>query len=144
MAGAKGRRWKCRSKPCSICGKWFEPHPRVGKRQKTCGREACQRALHEKASKRWWSANPDYIREDRIRERIRRDAVEVSEKAIKEEPMRQMDWVEVREVVGLQVSVIIEEASQMLVNWTREAVSVQPSVIKEGSRQMRRDGCGRR
>jgi len=25
MAGVKGRRWKCRSKPCSVCRKGFEP-----------------------------------------------------------------------------------------------------------------------
>lgn len=136
MAGAKGRRWKCRSRPCSVCGKWFEPHPRVGKRQKTCGRESCQAELHQRARRRWRAAHPDWDRQERVRRRIRKADEEVSERARQADPMRQMAWEDAREVVGLEVSVIVEEASQMLVRWTREVVSFQPLEIKEESRQI--------
>ena len=136
MAGATGRRWKCRSRPCSVCGKWFEPHPRVGKRQKTCGGESCQAELHQRARRRWRAAHPDWDREERVRRRIRKSDEEVSERARQADPMRQMNWDDAREVVGLEVAVIVEEASQMLTEWTREVVSSQPLEIKEESRQI--------
>jgi hypothetical protein len=139
MAGAKGRRWRCRSKPCSVCGKWFEPHPRVGKRQKTCGRKSCQAELHQRARRSWRDAHPDWDREERIRRRIRKDDDEVPERARQADPMRQMAWMDAREVVGLEVAVIVEEASQMLLRWTREVVFFQPLEIRGESRQMQGD-----
>ena len=141
MAGAKGRRWKCRSRPCSVCGKWFEPHPRVGKRQKTCGRASCKAELHQRARRRWREAHPDWDREDRLRRRVRKAEGEVSEAARQADPMRQMAWGDAREVVGLEVSVIVEEASQMLVRWTREVVSLQRLEIQGESRQMQGGGA---
>jgi len=35
-----GERRKSTKRPCRICGKWFTPHPRLGTRQKTCGKES--------------------------------------------------------------------------------------------------------
>lgn len=134
MAGAKGRRWKCRSRPCSVCRKWFEPHPRVGKRQKSCGSPECQRELQQRARRRWRQEHPDYDREERVRRRIR--GVEPPEAGV--DPVAQIDWQGTREVVGLQVGVAIEEVSQMTVSWAREVVRAQLLVPEGKSRQMPR------
>lgn len=126
MAGTKGRRWKCRSKPCCVCGRWFEPHPRVGARQKTCGRASCKAELHKLSCRRFRAAERDQDREARLRKQIRRAEGEVSERACSVDPLRQMDWIEVRDLVGPEVAVIIHESGQMLVKWTREVVAPQP------------------
>lgn len=134
MAGATGRHWKCRSKPCSVCRKWFEPHRRVGKRQKSCGSAECQRELHQRARRKWREDHPDYDREERVRQRIR--AAEPPEAGV--DPMAQIDWQATREVVGLQVAVVIEEASQMAVDWAREVVVAQVPAGKGKARQIPR------
>ena len=130
MAGAKGRRWRCRSKPCSVCGRWFEPHPRVGKRQKTCGRESCQHELHQRLRRKWREEHPDYDQARRVRERIRPESPSIAG------PSSQIDWQAAREVVGVQVAVVIEEAGQMVLRGAREVVRAQLHVIKGESRQM--------
>lgn len=43
---------------CSYCGKFYTPHPRLGKRQKTCGREACKKELKRQNQARWREQNP--------------------------------------------------------------------------------------
>jgi hypothetical protein len=44
---------------CCQCRKLFEPDPRVGDRQVTCGSPACQRAQHAEACRRWHKSNPE-------------------------------------------------------------------------------------
>lgn len=132
MAGAKGRRWKCRGRPCSICGKWFVPHPRVGKRQKTCGSSDCKRELHQRARRAWRREHPDYDREERVRRRVRKG--ERAESGV--DPNAQIDWLATREVAGVQVAVVIEEVSQMTGSWVRELVGAQVAVRKGKARQM--------
>ena len=39
--------------------------------------------------------------------------------------MRQLDWDVARDVVGLEVAVVIEESAKVLCNWTRDAVIAQ-------------------
>lgn len=48
-----------RGKRCPYCRKRFTPDPRVGKRQKSCGARACQRALNRENSARWRQEHPD-------------------------------------------------------------------------------------
>ena len=37
------------SKPCCVCRRWFEPDPRVGKRQRACFNPECQRERHRRS-----------------------------------------------------------------------------------------------
>ena len=53
-----------RQKRCPYCRGFFIPHPRVGKRQKTCGRPSCQKALKRENNARWRRRHPDYFRND--------------------------------------------------------------------------------
>ena len=64
MARGSGSR---RSRPCSICGKWFYPDPRLGKRQATCGAEKCRRERKRRQQAAWSARNPGYWRELRLR-----------------------------------------------------------------------------
>jgi hypothetical protein len=42
---------------CSQCNAEFEPDPRIGSRQGTCGAAECQRKLHAETCRQWHGAN---------------------------------------------------------------------------------------
>ena len=109
-----------RKRPCRICRRWFDPHPRAGERQRTCSAPDCQSERHRRACATWRRQHPDYDREDRLRKRL-----QVPEKATTSAPLRGIDWSAARDAVGLQVAVVIEETGQVLHNWARDAVSAQ-------------------
>lgn len=52
---------------CCICSASFIPHPKVGKRQKTCGSPTCQRILKENNNAQWRLNNPSYSKNDYAR-----------------------------------------------------------------------------
>lgn len=110
-----------RKRPCRVCRKWFEPHPRAGARQKVCGSPECQRERHRRACSAWHDRNPEYDRERRLRERIRLDP-EPGAKRPAPNPLREVAWNQARDAVGLEVAVIVEETAEVLVSWTRDAV----------------------
>lgn len=51
-------------KKCPYCKTRFTPHPKVGKRQITCGKPACKTALKSDNNRKWRQRNPDYHRDD--------------------------------------------------------------------------------
>ena len=116
-----------RKRPCRECGKWFQPNARAGKRQRSCDREACQRARHRRACVDWHSRHPDYDLERRLRERVRRGAV-VGE-PMNRDPLAEVVWDAARDAVGVEVSVIVEETGKVLVGWARDAVHAQTAEI---------------
>lgn len=116
-----------RKRPCRECGKWFQPNARAGKAQRSCDREACQRARHRRACADWHARHPDYDLERRLRERVRRDAV-VGE-PMNRDPLAEVVWDAARDAVGVEVSVIIEETGKVLAGWTRDAVHAQTAEI---------------
>ncbi len=52
------------SRPCSVCGKWFEPDARVGRRQRCCSR-ACGRERHRRSCAAWNARESPKLREAR-------------------------------------------------------------------------------
>lgn len=122
MAGTTGRRWKCRSRPCSECGRWFVPDARTAKRQVTCG-EKCRRARHQRACRTWREANSADEREDRLRQRLRSPGPTGGPGRM--EPGAQIQWEVVRDEMGSQASVIIQETAQVLVSWVRDEMMSQ-------------------
>ena len=50
-------------KNCPYCKTQFTPHPKVGKRQITCGEPACKAALKSDNNRKWRQRNPDYHRD---------------------------------------------------------------------------------
>lgn len=55
---------------CCMCGKRFEPHPRLGDRQRTCGDTDCQKQRRCINSRNWRSKHPEG--DDAVYRRIRR------------------------------------------------------------------------
>ena len=53
-------------KRCLFCGRFFAPDPRVGNRQKACGRDLCKRKRKHLAHRLWCERNPDYFKDHYI------------------------------------------------------------------------------
>jgi hypothetical protein len=139
MAGTRGRRWKCISKPCSICGRWFEPSPRARRHQKTCSSQ-CSRERHRRKCKQWREDHRDLLREGRLRERLTPpEATEPRGPPAQIDPLAQIDLGAARDAVGLEVVVLIEVLAQELVRFLRDAVGRQPVVISRVSGQVCRE-----
>jgi hypothetical protein len=120
-----------RKRPCRICRRWFVAHPRAGDRQRVCGRAECQRERHRRACKAWRVREADEERRHRLRQRLRQGLTD-SEPAV-----RGVRWAVVRDAVGLEVSVILEEFLRLLEDAVRDAVSRQVAGIKgESGREM--------
>jgi hypothetical protein len=51
---------KVRKKPCRVCRRWFQPDPRVGDRQRACGKPECQTARRRRTQADWRKRNPEY------------------------------------------------------------------------------------
>lgn len=116
-----------RKRPCRECGKWFAPNKRAGKRQRSCGREECQRARHRRACSQWHAQHPDYDRERRLRERVRGEAR--PGEALHRDPLAEVVWDAARDAVGIETAVIVEETGKVLMAWTRDAVHAQATEI---------------
>ena len=146
-------------RPCRVCRKWFQPNPRVGKRQKVCSEPACQRERHRQNGARWRQRNADYDRGERLRERLRIETEPPAQVASEAEsaagagpeanfadPKRcrvQINWPMARDVVGLELTVFIMELSEVLVETVRDEVQRQLLVsigkFAGDGRQRRRD-----
>jgi len=104
-------------KPCRVCRKWFEPHPRAGRRQTVCSKPECQRERNRRACARWREANPDYDRDRRLRERIEAPAPPTAR------PTKKLIWPAVQHAVGLEVGVVLEESLRHMETWVQHAVA---------------------
>jgi hypothetical protein len=107
-----------RKRPCRICRKWFEPHPRAGDRQHTCSTPSCQQERHRRACAAWRRSNPDLDREGRLRQKLLFRGT--AENTPDTPPGLNRDAV--RDAVGLEVAVIIDELVRLLQLFARDAV----------------------
>ena len=55
---------------CCVCCKRFEPHPRLGDHQRTCGSTACQKQRRRLNARTWRDTHPEG--DDAVYRRIRR------------------------------------------------------------------------
>lgn len=116
-----------RKRPCSVCRRWFVPQRRVGGRQRVCSAEGCQTERHRRACERWHEQHPEYDRERRLRERVRRESG--PGEPLARDPLTEVAWEAARDAVGLEVSVIVEETAKVLAGWARDALHAQSMEI---------------
>ena len=119
-----------RKRPCRICRRWFVPHPRAGDRQHVCSRADCQRERHRRACQRWRQREAPAERAHRLRQRLRRDGGGQGAAGPR------VSWDAVRDAVGLEVAVILEEIGRLLEDVVRDAVRHQVFVPAMESRQV--------
>ena len=125
-----------RTRPCRICRHWFRPHPRAGDRQHVCSRADCQRERHRRACQRWRQREAPADCAHRLRQRLRAKANDGGQAAAG----GRLAWDAVRDVVGLEVAVILEEISRLLEDIVRDAVHRQGSAPATESRRVPSEG----
>ena len=106
-----------RPRCCRSCRKWFRPHPKDVDRQEYCSDPACQRERHRRACADWRRRNPHYDRQDRVRERLVKDAP-----PDRIDPLRGIDWEAARDEVGVEVASLVEEAGKLIFQWARDDI----------------------
>ena len=121
-----------RKRPCRICRRWFVPHPRTGDRQHVCSRADCQRERHRRACQRWRQREGPAERAHRLRQRLH----EAADGQPAAGPGPGLPWDVVRDAVGLEVAVILEEITRLLEDVVRDAVHRQVGVPARESRQV--------
>lgn len=145
------QRRKSRKRPCRICRKWFSPDPRVGKRQKTCGKQDCQDKWHAKKCAEWNRKNSSYFREIYLSKKLAsvvtgteatqdqpppnksgNSAVAVSNTLANSPLPRNL----IQEVIGAQHLVIIEYVIQLLLKSFQEQTKVQLFEITRKLKQL--------
>lgn len=45
---------------CEFCHRWFLPHPRTYRQQRSCSKPECRKKRKAEAKKNWWQKNPGY------------------------------------------------------------------------------------
>jgi hypothetical protein len=105
-----------RKKPCRICRRWFEPHPRAGARQRACSN--CQSERHRRSCADWHAKNPGYDKKRRLRASARLD-----DAADADEPMDAVLWPVIEDAIGPAHRTVIEAIARLLLGITRDAVT---------------------
>jgi len=101
-----------KKRPCCVCRKWFRPDPRVGARQRACSAESCKRERHRRACASWRKKNAQGLKEDRVRARLSAEAGGLDRQVVRDE-------------MGTQAAVVLEESLRLLVSGTRDAFRTQ-------------------
>ena len=92
---------EARKKPCRICRRWFRPDPRIGQRQRACGKPECQTTRRQKTQANWRMRNPEYAAAYRIQQRaIARDPP--AEPMRMPPPLNQLPWDLAKDEFGAQ------------------------------------------
>ncbi len=121
-----------KKRPCRMCLKWFLPSVFCGKRQQVCNSPECQKKRHRRSSAEWRERNPGWDRAGRLRTRIRaEDSEEVREK-VRMNPLAGLQWDMVRDAVGLEVAVIVEEACEQVTLFSRRLGTERSSPERGG------------
>jgi hypothetical protein len=114
-------------RPCRVCKRWFTPDARLGDRQKTCGDAACKREWHRRKCAEWNEKNSEYAKANALQRKI---------EAAKNRPASSGDSRSLlpqryaKEVIEIQIVVILEYLGQQLLRRLQEAIKRQAIVNK--------------
>ena len=141
-----GANRKSNKRPCRICRKWFTPDPRLGDRQKTCGKERCKRKWHAKKCDEWNKKNRSYFQAIYLDSKLESSKTPShsdsrpppSSNPNKKGPIRppssrstpQLPGDVIQDVIGVQPLIIIGYVVQLLVRSFKEVIRVQPVDIQ--------------
>ncbi len=135
---------EARKKPCCICRRWFRPDPRVGSRQRACGKEECQAARRVQTQRSWRDRNPDYFIARRIGERGNEDRR--PEPLRLPPPLNQLPWdiaqdqfgVEGTDFIGVLSTVLLRVAQDQFKGYSIDRTGVADTLpLKAAQDQIR-------
>jgi len=152
-----GENRKSNKRPCRICRKWFTPDPRLGDRQKTCGKETCKRKWHAKKCAEWNKKNRSYFQAIYLGSKLESSKTPSqsdsrpppSSNSEKIHPIRprssrsipQLPGDVIQDVIGVQPLIILEYVAQLLVRSFKEVIRAQPVEIQRKIDRLPCEGC---
>jgi len=96
-----------RRRRCIVCGELFDPDPRVGDRQRACGKAECQRERHRRNCADGRERERPALEEDRLRRRLGVPDGEVRLGVVRDE-------------CGAKIKVVLEESLRLFSSGTRD------------------------
>lgn len=128
---------KPRKRPCSACGRWFLPDPRVRWCQKTCGRE-CGKKWAARRQALYRQKNPDYEEDRRIREQVRRSELDGATVEVGPlgSPLARLPWRLVQTAFGAKRAVILAFALRLLDRDRQTAIRVRIAATSRSPRRL--------
>ena len=126
-----GSQGYAKKRPCSVCRRWFMPHPRLKDRQRTCVDPGCKKEWHRKQCAEWNKRNADYFRANYLQKKLEPEPKKVQVKSRLKSglPLRC-----VQEAIGMQHLVIIEYLAQLMARRFQEVIRRQAVVNTEKTR----------
>ena len=109
-----------RKRPCCICRRWFRPDPRVGARQRACGKPDCQAARRKKTQARWRAKNPDYAAGYRLQ---RRNSQERAPEPLRvPAPLNRLPWDVAKDEIGGKATDFLGVMGTLLVRSAKDQI----------------------
>jgi len=115
---------KAGKKPCRICRRWFQPDPRVGERQRACGKPECQTARRQKTKADWRKRNPDYAIAWRLDQRAAQTPQ--PEPLRFPAPLNQLPWNVAKDQFGPQGADFIGVMSALILRSAKDQIRPYP------------------
>ena len=111
-------------RPCCICRHWFRPDPRIGSRQRACGKPDCQAARRVKTQRSWRDRNPDYFIAYRIQDRSKED--QIPEPLRLPPPLSRLPWDIAQDEFGVKGTDFIGILSTVLLRVAQDQFRAYP------------------
>src|SRR5580658_2605584 len=111
---------EARKRPCRICRRWFQPDPRVGSRQRACGKPECQSARRQKTQASWRGRNPGYAISWRLGQRAAQTPPPGPLRL--PAPLNQLPWDIAKIQFGLQGADFIGVMSALIVRTAKDQI----------------------
>ena len=115
-------------RPCRICKRWFEVDPRVGARHRTCGEASCRAEQNRRACKKWREDHPDQVVARRLRKRLAAEPAPTPAE-VSASPLRHFDPEVVRQVISVEMRVLLEELLRVLLRVVRHEMPLRVEVL---------------
>jgi len=125
MSGARMRSGRCAQRRCVVCHHGFDPDPRVGQRQKTCGRAECRKVRREDSQARWRSSHPGYFIAWRAKRRAKAAASEPVDPPRTPAPLSRLPWDFAQEEFGAGGADFIASMGRLLVQHAKDERRVE-------------------
>ena len=110
-------------RPCRICRRWFQPDPRVGGRQHTCGKPECQTIRRQKTQASWRARNPDYAAAYRIDQRHPGPPAPPPEPLRLPPPLAKLPWDLAKDQFGPKGADFIGVMSALVLRATKDQIA---------------------
>ncbi len=117
-----GRQGYTKKRPCSICRRWFMPHPRLKDRQRTCGDPECRREQHRRKCAEWNERNGGYFKTNFLQKKLGSKSKKTQ---LKSRLKTGLPKDLVQEVIGMQHLVIMEYLAQLIFLRFQDVINAQ-------------------